>query len=196
MSLQMTASQTVGPYLHIGFDGSYIDDLTAAAGPGLHGERIVIEGRLFDGTGGTVPDGMIEIWQANAHGRYAHPDDARDLPLDTGFSGFGRVATDDQGRFRFTTIKPGPVPGVGDTMQAPHIVVSVFMRGLIKRLATRLYFPGEPANDTDAVLAKVPAARRSTLIARPVAGQPGVLAWDIVVQGDAGSTGETVFFDL
>ncbi|MBC7415772.1 MAG: protocatechuate 3,4-dioxygenase subunit alpha [Herminiimonas sp.] len=196
MSLQMTASQTVGPFLHIGFDGTYVSDLTAAAGASLAGERIVIEGCVTDGTGGTVPDGLIEIWQANAQGRYAHPDDTRALPLDAGFTGFGRVATDEQGRFRFVTIKPGRVPDASGALQAPHIMVSVFMRGLIKRLATRIYFPDDPANAEDGVLARIPAARRATLIACAVAGQAGALNWNVVVQGSAGNADETVFFDL
>ncbi len=196
MSLQMTASQTVGPFLHIGFDGTYVSDLTAAAGAALVGERIVIEGRVTDGTGGLVPDGMIEIWQANAHGKYAHPDDTRDLPLEPGFTGFGRVATDEQGGFRFTTVKPGRVPDASGALQAPHIMVSVFMRGLIKRLATRIYFPGESSNGDDGVLARVPPGRRATLIARAATDRAGVLVWNVVVQGSADSTGETVFFDL
>ena len=196
MSMQMTASQTVGPFLHIGFDGTYVTDLTVAAGTALAGERIVIEGCVTDGTGGPVPDGMIEIWQANAHGKYAHPDDTRDLPLEAGWTGHGRVATDEEGRFRFTTVKPGRVPDASGALQAPHILVSVFMRGLIKRLATRIYFPDETANLEDGVLARVPQARRATLIARPATDRAGVLLWNVVVQGSADGTGETVFFDL
>lgn len=193
MSLYMTASQTVGPFLHIGLDGLKIDNLV---GEGVSGERVVIEGRVFDGDGNPVPDGVVEIWQANAHGKYAHPDDTRDLPLETGFRGFGRVPTDEQGSFRFSTIKPGPVPGLDGRPQAPHIVVSVFMRGLIKRLATRVYFPDEAGNAADPVLEQVPAERRATLIARPVAGRAGVLEWNVVVQGEVNGQGETVFFDV
>ena len=196
MCLQMTPSQTVGPYLHIGFEGTYVSDLTTAAGAALDGERIVIEGCVIDGTGAAVSDGMIEIWQANAYGRYAHPDDTRELPLVAGFTGHGRVATDEQGRFRFVTIKPGRVPDASGALQAPHIMVSIFMRGLIKRLATRIYFPEEPANAADGVLAQVPEQRRATLIARPASDRAGVLLWNVVVQGSADSTGETVFFDL
>lgn len=196
MSLQMTASQTVGPYLHIGFDGTYVSDLTQAAGATLTGERIVIEGCVTDGTGGPVPDGMIEIWQANTHGKYAHPDDTRDLPLEAGFTGYGRVATDEQGRFRFTTVKPGRVPDASGALQAPHIMVSIVMRGLVKRLATRIYFAGDAANAEDGVLACVPEARRATLIAHPASARAGVLVWNVVVQDSTDSTGETVFFDL
>jgi protocatechuate 3,4-dioxygenase alpha subunit len=193
MSLYMTASQTVGPFLHIGLDGLNTDNLV---GEGVTGERIVIEGRLFDGSGQPVTDGLIEIWQANAHGKYAHPDDTRDLPLEPGFRGFGRMPTDGDGAFRFTTVKPGRVPGPGGKPQAPHIVVSVLSRGLIKRLATRIYFPDEPGNADDMVLNQVPAERRSTLIARRVPGREGVLEWNVVIQGEANGQGETVFFDI
>lgn len=193
MSLQMTASQTVGPYLHIGLDGMSVGNLV---GEGVTGERVTIEGRVFDGNGVPVPDGMVEIWQANAHGKYAHPDDPRDLPLELGFKGFGRMSTDDNGGFRFSTIKPGRVPGADGKLQAPHIVVSVFMRGLIKRLATRIYFPGEAGNADDPVLNMVPAERRATLIARRIASRDGALEWNIVIQGEANGQGETVFFDV
>jgi protocatechuate 3,4-dioxygenase alpha subunit len=193
MSLQMTASQTVGPFLHIGFDPLTIENL---APEGVAGERIVIEGRLFDGSGKPVPDGVIEVWQANSHGKYAHPEDKRDLPVEPGWRGFGRVPTDGNGGFRFTTVKPGRVPGPGGKLQAPHIVVSVLSRGLIKRLATRIYFPDEASNAEDPILSKVPADRRSTLIARRVAGREGVVEWNIVIQGDANGQGETVFFDV
>jgi protocatechuate 3,4-dioxygenase alpha subunit len=192
MSLQMTAQQTVGPFLHIGMDGLNTDNLV---GEGVTGERVVIEGRVFDGDGNLVKDGVIEIWQANAHGKYAHPDDTRDLPVEPGFKGFGRMPTTGGG-FRFTTIKPGRVPGLGGKLQAPHIVVSFFSRGLLKHLATRLYFPDDPANAECPVLKQVPAERRSTLIARRVPGREGVLEWNIVMQGDWAGQGETVFFDI
>jgi protocatechuate 3,4-dioxygenase alpha subunit len=193
MSLMMTASQTVGPFLHIGLDGLNTDNL---AGEGVTGERVVIEGRVFDGDGKPVQDGLVEIWQANAHGRYAHPDDRRDLPLEPGFRGFGRMPTDDNGGFRFTTIKPGRVPGPGGKLQAPHILVAVFSRGLLKHLATRVYFPDDPANAEDPVLGLVPAERRATLVARRVPGREGVLEWNIVIQGEVNGQGETVFFDI
>lgn len=193
MSLQTTASQTAGPYLHIGLAGLQNDNL---APEGVAGERITLQGRVFDGDGHPVPDGMVEIWQANAHGRYAHPADTRDLPLEKGFTGFGRMATDRNGGFRFYTVKPGRVPGPGGKPQAPHIVVSVFMRGLLRHLSTRVYFPDEAANAEDFVLSLVPAERRSTLIARAVAGQAGVLEWNIVLQGEANGQDETVFFDI
>lgn len=161
------------------------------AGPGVSGDRVRIEGRVVDGDGAPVPDAVIEIWQANAFGKYAHPEDLQDKPLEAGFLGYGRAATDDNGRFSFTTIKPGAVPGPDGSLQAPHIAVSVFMRGLLKRLVTRIYFPGDAGNDGDFVLNLVGAARRGTLIARAVAGREGVLEWNVVMQGE----GETVFFD-
>lgn len=193
MSLQMTASQTVGPYLHIGLDWLNNGNL---AGEGVTGERVTIEGRLFDGDGKPVTDGLVEIWQANAHGKYAHPEDTRDLPLEAGFKGFGRMPTDGDGMFRFTTIKPGRVPGTDGTLQAPHILVSVLGRGVIKRLATRIYFPDEASNADDPVLSQVPAQRRDTLIARRIAGREGALEFNILIQGDWHGQGETVFFDV
>ena len=191
MSLQTTSSQTIGPYLHIGTDWLNTPDLV---GQQAGGEHIVLEGRLFDGDGKPVSDGLIEIWQANAHGRYAHPEDARDLPLQPGFRGFGRVPTDGNGVFRFTTIKPGRVPGPNGRLQAPHIAGTVFARGLLKHLVTRVYCPDEAANADDPVLALVPAERRATLIARNK--KDGVLEWDIVLQASAARADETVFFDI
>jgi protocatechuate 3,4-dioxygenase alpha subunit len=188
MSLPTTASQTVGPFLHIGLDRLVTDNLS---GPGVSGEKIVVEGRIVDGDGKPVGDALVEIWQANAHGRYAHPEDNQDKPLEAGFKGFGRVATDDDGRFRFTSIKPGRVPAPGSGLQAPHLNVTIFMRGMLKQLLTRIYFPGDPANAEDPVLSSVPAARRETLIARPVGDRAGALRFDVVLQG----AGETVFFD-
>jgi protocatechuate 3,4-dioxygenase alpha subunit len=176
MSLQATTSQTVGPYLHIGLTWLIIEDL---APKGLAGERVRIEGRVIDGDGKPVNDALVEIWQANAEGRYG----------DQGFRGFGRSATDAQGRFRFRTIKPGRVPGPGGAMQAPHIAVNIFMRGQLKQLVSRIYFPGEPANTKDPVLALVPAERRATLVARQK--KAGALEWNVTLQGK----GETVFFD-
>ena len=188
MSARTTASQTIGPFGHIGLAWLAIDDL---ASPGVAGERIVVEGRVVDGDGKGVGDAVVEIWQANAGGRYAHPDDTQDTPLDPGFRGFGRVETDDDGRFAFTTIKPGRVPAAGGGLQAPHLNVTIFMRGMLKHLFTRIYFPGNAANAEDPVLASVPAARRETLVAKPIAGRAGALRWDVTLQG----AGETVFFD-
>lgn len=190
MRLPLTPSQTVGPYLHIGLDWLNTTELAA---PGVPGERITIEGRVLDAQGVIVPDAVVEIWQANAAGKYAHAEDRRALPVDAGFLGFGRCPTDDNGGFRFVTIKPGSVPAADGRPQAPHIMVNVFARGLLKQLTTRLYFPADD-HAADPVLAQVPAARRATLIARALPERPGALAWDIVLGG--GGDAETVFFDL
>ncbi len=118
-------------------------------------------------------------------------DDFQDKPVDAGFQGFGRIPTDEDGKFRFATIKPGAVPGPDGKLQAPHIAVSVFMRGLLRRLVTRIYFPDEPGNAGDFALSLVEAGRRGSLIARKAAGTDGLLKWDVIMQGP----GETVFFD-
>jgi protocatechuate 3,4-dioxygenase, alpha subunit len=188
MSLRATTSQTVGPFFKIGLDWLNRDDLV---GPGVSGERFTIEGTVLDGDSKPVPDALLEIWQANSHGKYAHPEDTQKKTVEPGFTGYGRIPTDDQGRFRFTTIKPGPVPGPDGKSQAPHIVVSVFARGLLRRLVTRIYFPHEPTNASDFALNQVEPARRGTLIAKKLGGQAGALEWNVVLQGPE----ETVFFD-
>jgi protocatechuate 3,4-dioxygenase alpha subunit len=135
------------------------------------------------------------LWQANAAGRYAHPDDNReDKPLDPNFRGFGRVATDAEGRYRFTTIRPGPVPGRGNALQAPHIAVALFARGLLKQLYTRIYFADETANDTDPVLSSItdPARRRTLLALRDNRSGSPTYRFDIVLQGER----ETAFFEI
>lgn len=189
MSHQPTPSQTVGPYLHIGLDWLDTRDLALSS---IEGEHITIHGRLLDVDGQPVPDGMIELWQANTHGKYAHPADTRDLPLQEGFSGFGRQPTDAQGEFVFTTIKPGAVPAADGQWQAPHILVNVFARGLLRQLITRLYFPGDD-HASDPVMRAIPVARRGTLIALQQIGDASHLHWNIVLGGGAN---ETVFFDL
>ena len=185
MGLHPTASQTIGPFLRIGLTPMFITEI---AGPDAPGERVTLRGRVLDGDGKPVSDALIEVWQANTAGRYAHPDDTQEKPLTPGFQGFGRSPTDDDGAFRFTTIKPGSASGSDGQMQAPHLAVVVFMRGLLRQLVTRVYFPGDPANATDPVLQLVPVERRATLIARPAAD--GTLEWDIHLQG----ADETVFF--
>lgn len=171
-----TTSQTVGPFFSIGLNVLLAADLV---GPG---ERFTLEGRVLDANRKPIPDALIEIWQANGEGKYPQPGEA--------FRGFGRVATDENGAFEIKSIKPGAVPGPHGTMQAPHLEVSVFMRGLLIRLTTRMYFPDEPANATDPILNLVPASRRGTIIAKKTAS--GVLHWDVLMQGDD----ETVFFDI
>jgi protocatechuate 3,4-dioxygenase alpha subunit len=187
-----TPSQTVGPFFHLGLARPEWADLTAA---NPAGQRIMIEGRITDADGMPVPDAMLEIWQANAAGRYNHPDDRQsDKPLDPNFRGFGRTATDADGRFRIVTIKPGPVPGRGNTLQAPHINLALFARGLLIQLHTRIYFADEPANAGDPLLSSIEnLAARGTLIARRQSGgDPPAYCFDIVLQGE----GETVFLDL
>ena len=188
MSLLTTSSQTVGPYVKIGFEPFTVVELAPRS---ASGERITLSGRVADGDGKPVNDAVIEIWQANALGKYAHPEDAQDKPVEAGFRGFGRCLTDAKGGYRFTTIKPGRVPGPGGAPQAPHIVVTVFMRGLLKHLMTRVYFPDEAANAEDPVLKLVPADRRATLIARRSPSDKAALEWNVILQGQD----ETVFFD-
>jgi protocatechuate 3,4-dioxygenase, alpha subunit len=185
--LGLTPSQTVGPYLALGLvGGPYGSELVAPA----DARAIRIRGQLVDGAGAPVPDGIVEIWQANRAGRYAHPSDTRaDVPLEDGFTGFGRSVTVDDGWFEFVTVKPGSVPMPDGRPQAPHIVVGVFARGLLKGLVTRVYFPDEEeANAADPVLAGLAEAERATLVAQPHAD--GALRFDIRLQGD----GQTTFF--
>lgn len=182
----LTPSQTVGPYLAIGLLGETIPNaLVADDDP----RRLSIRGRLLDGAGEPVPDGMVEIWQPNAAGRFAHPADPRtEIDLEEGFRGFGRSGTTTEGRFEFVTVKPGIVPWVDGRPQAPHLGVGVMARGLLKRLVTRLYFPDEAdANRVDPVLSGLDDTERETLVAHPEAG---ALRFDIRLQGE----GETVFF--
>jgi protocatechuate 3,4-dioxygenase, alpha subunit len=188
MSLQATTSQTVGPYFTIGLDPL---NRTQIASPEIAGERITIRGQILDGDGQPVPDALLETWQADAEGRYHHPEGMENLNGKKEFFGFGRIPTDDSGCFRFTTIKPGPVPGPEGTTQAPHIVVSIFMRGLLTRRITRVYFFGDLRNENDYVLNLIESARRDTLMARPETGDGNVLVWNVRLQGES----ETVFFD-
>jgi len=189
VSLQATTSQTSGPYFLIGCHWLNCENL---ATEGVAGERITVHGYVVDGDGIGVPDAMVEVWQANSHGKYAHPEDKQEKPLERGFHGYGRILTDTRGAFRFTTIKPGSVPGPGSSQQAPHLAISVFMRGLLKRLTTRMYFPNDERNASDPILNVVEPSRRSTLIAKTSAGSPRALEWNVILQG----TNETVFFDL
>ena len=189
MSLQATTWQTVGPYFRIGLARLFESDI---AGADTQGPRIAIEGRVLDGDGAPIPDAVLEIWQATGNGKYAHPDDMQDKPLEPGFHGFGRVPTDEKGHFRFTTIKPGPVPGLRHAQQAPHLVVGLMMRGLLKRLVTRAYFPDEPLNDQDEVLQLVDPSRRETLLLHATPDAPDIFTWEIHMQGKD----ETVFFEI
>ena len=183
-----TPSQTLGPFFHFALPFPGGETLTNGA---TLGEPITIEGQVTDGAGAPVTDALVEIWQANSQGRYNHPEDTQERQLDPNFNGFGRTQTDEEGRFRFHTIKPGQVAGPGGTAQAPHINLSVLGRGIMKRLATRIYFADEAANDGDPILALVPQDRRITLIAQPI-GDGAAYQFDIRLQGE----NETVFFDI
>ncbi len=184
-----TPPQTIGPFFQPSLLG---EPWTAVVGGLTSGERIRVEGRLLDGEGQPVSDGMIEIWQADPGGRYRHPADTGTGVRDESFVGFGRSGTDADGRFTFETVKPGSVAGPGDRRQAPHLNVLVFARGLLDRLATRVYFDDDRLRETDPFLLSVPEERRDTLVARRESGAtPAVYRYDVVLQGHA----ETVFFD-
>jgi protocatechuate 3,4-dioxygenase, alpha subunit len=190
----LTGSQTVGPFFSPALlrEDARRNVLTR---PQTAGERIRIEGRVLDGDGVPVPDAMVEIWQANAHGRYNHPADQGPAALEPSFLGFGRSGTEEDGSYWFETVKPGPVPFDAERqrLQAPHICVTVFARGLLNHLVTRLYFEDEPTNAGDPVLQRVPEQRRATLLARREPAGPAVVyRFDIVLQG----AGETAFFNL
>jgi protocatechuate 3,4-dioxygenase alpha subunit len=183
----ITPSQTVGPFFDFGLEIKGGEIVASEAADGIH---ITVEGVLRDGAGDPVPDAMIEVWQANAAGKYRHPADDGRAPLDPSCDGFGRVPTTPEGRFKFKTVKPGRVPGPEGTTQAPHLLVSVLARGILTRLATRIYFEDESTNADDPVLSLVPEDRRQTLVARR--GEGMQYSFDIVLQGP----GETVFFDV
>ena len=207
-----TPWQTLGPFFHTSLpwkggadlvgrsDIGVRADLIPAGHDLLHrqgargaiGGRVIdIAGVVFDGDGAPVPDALIEIWQANAAGRYNSPADARDtIPIEADFTGFGRAATGEDGGYRFRTVLPGRVPGPGNSLQAPHAALSVLGRGLLKRLVTRVYFEDGEGNDEDPILALAASERRGTLIARREG--PSGYRFDIHLQGEH----ETVFFDV
>ncbi|PSL56104.1 protocatechuate 3,4-dioxygenase alpha subunit [Saccharothrix carnea] len=202
--LQTTPSQTVGPFFSFGLvweDGPFV---VPEGTPGA----FRIGGTVYDGAGVPVPDAVVETWQADPDGRFDHPDDPRGAVRWKDFRGFGRSATDPGGRYSLLTVKPGPLPAVGgrsagngggnsgnsdgnsgNGTEAPHLNVSVFCRGMLVRLVTRIYFPDEEANTEDPVLTSIDPARRATLIAR---SEPPGYRFDIHLQGEH----ETVFFDL
>jgi protocatechuate 3,4-dioxygenase alpha subunit len=185
-ALGLTPSQTAGPYLSIGLLRELATPQLVESGDP---RAIRIRGRLTDGAGAGVTDGMVEIWQANAAGRYRHAaDDRADIPLEDGFLGFARSGTQDDGRFDLVTVKPGPVPWPEGGLQAPHISVCVLARGLLKAAMTRMYFPDEvEANEADPVLSRLTPEQRDTLVA--VSDDEGV-RFDIRLQG----AGQTTFF--
>jgi protocatechuate 3,4-dioxygenase, alpha subunit len=188
----LTSSQTVGPFFAPALlrEDARRNVLTQ---PDTVGERIRIEGRVLDGDGAPIPDALVEIWQANSHGRYNHAADQGPAALDPSFFGFGRSGTGEDGSYWFETIKPGSVLFDREQLQAPHICITVFSRGLLNHLVTRLYFEDEPGNALDPVLLCVPNERRATLLARREARETVVVyRFDIVLQG----ADETAFFNL
>jgi protocatechuate 3,4-dioxygenase alpha subunit len=183
MSLIPSGSQTVGPFFNFALTTNRA--LGTLARDGVQGERICLEFQVMDGDGAPTPgDSMIELWQADANGVYGDGD--------PNFCGFGRLETGLDGVCAFDTVKPGRVVGVDGRLQAPHINVIFFARGLLKHLHTRVYFAGDPANAEDAVLALVPEARRDTLLAQPDAERLNTWCMELRLQG----VGETVFFDV
>ncbi len=191
--LGQTPSSTLGPFFGMLLgrpdDATMVDDATS-------GERIRVTGLVLDGDGTPIEDALVEVWQANAAGRYRHPVDRRDeLPLDDGFTGFGRSPTAfETGSWSILTVRPGPVPDGHGGMQAPHLNLVVQARGMLAPLFTRMYFPNEDANDADIVVSSVPAERRHTLVATRGDDVDGVTTFlhDLRLQGDD----ETVFFDV
>jgi protocatechuate 3,4-dioxygenase alpha subunit len=187
--LGLTPSQTVGPFLHIGLPWPDGPDVVPDGTPG----SVMISGRVTDGAGEPVPDALVETWQADPAGRFFHPDDPRGAAMSAvaGFRGFGRSDTDADGRFWIRTVKPGPLPTPDGAVEAPHLTVSVFARGLLTQVVTRIYFGDEPsANAADPVLSGIREPdRRASLVAEPAEGG---YRFDIHLQGDH----ETVFFDV
>jgi protocatechuate 3,4-dioxygenase, alpha subunit len=188
----LTSSQTVGPFFHnclLRVDAQR----NVLASPEIAGQRIRVEGHVYDGDNLGVPDAVLEVWQANSYGRYNHPADQSTLTLDPAFHGYGRFGTDASGAFWFETIKPGRVRFDDERLQAPHICVAVFARGLLNHLLTRLYFADDPANVDDPVLQYIPIERRSTLLAQPTTVDDAIVyRFDIVLQNG----NETVFFNI
>jgi len=186
--LTATPSQTVGPFFHVGLaDKSSLGRLVR---PDTKGERIRLQVRVLDGNGVPVPDALVELWQADADGIYVRPADSSTALAPHAFCGFGRLATGEDGACVFETIRPGRVPNAQGGLQASHINVCVFARGLLRQLYTRMYFAGDADLEKDAILALVPGDRRHTLMAQSGGGEQW--SFDIRLQGD----GETVFFDL
>jgi protocatechuate 3,4-dioxygenase alpha subunit len=186
MTTPATCSQTVGPYFSIGLEYRNNPRLCSPETPGEH---LTVSGQVFDGAGIPVPDAQLELWQADAAGRFCGLAPQNENAPASAFIGFARVFVDEQGAFRFHTIRPGAVSEGDGSQQAPHIVVLLFMRGILKHLITRIYFEGDARNESDSLLLAVPQERRPTLVACP--NQAGEYIWNIHLQGDL----ETVFFN-
>lgn len=183
-------SQTVGPFFHLGL--TYDENGGRLATPQAKGEHIRLAIRILDAEGTGVPDALVEIWQADANGKYNHPGDPQDRVPDPELRGHGRLGSDNNGEMVFETVRPGRVPGVDGALQAPHINVHIFSRGVLRHLSTRIYFASEPSNAEDAILRLVPTARRNTLMAHADPQPPGTWRIDFRLCGDS----ETVFFDV
>ena len=188
----VTPSQTIGPFFALGLVGSNEDDLASKDGAArAQGAPIVVSGRVTDENGAPVRKALIEVWQANRWGKYEHPDDITDAPLDPNFKGWGRMLTDADGRYRFRSIKPGayPNPGYDNWMRPPHIHYSIFAAGLMQRLITQMYFPGEELNDIDPILNGIEDLdARASLVSMELS--PGEFQFNIILRGQ----GETAFF--
>ncbi len=191
MKMVPTPSQTVGPFFSFGLTEGR-GCVQCIAGPQARGERVLLSCRVLDGDGAPVPDAMIEIWQADADGRYNHPDEPQHASADPACRGFGRMGTSERGTCEFETIKPGRVQGPNGILQAPHLNLAVFGRGLLKQVYTRAYFANDPANREDPVLALIPEERRETLMAHLDDRREGRWKFEIHLQGKH----ETVFFDV
>lgn len=191
MKMVPTPSQTVGPFFSFGLTEGR-GCVSCIADPQAKGERVRLVCRVLDGDGAPVPDAMIEVWQADADGRYHHPDDPQYARADPACRGFGRMGTSEDGICEFETIKPGRVRGPVGVSQAPHLNLTVFARGLLKQVYTRAYFANDPANREDPVLALVPEERRETLMAQLGDRGEGRWQFEIHLQGEH----QTVFFDV
>jgi protocatechuate 3,4-dioxygenase, alpha subunit len=183
-----TPSQTVGPFFSIGMDWLQRADMSVG---GSEAERVTVRGRVLDGDANPVADALLEIWQPDESGTFSVGKAFLGKRDEAGFFGFGRIPTNENGEFSFTTIKPGAVGGPDGKIQAPHLAVLIFMRGLLKHLVTRIYFPDEGKNEKDELLRLVPAERRATLFARVDGREPNNLVWDVYLQGER----ETVFLE-
>jgi protocatechuate 3,4-dioxygenase alpha subunit len=205
--LQQTPGQTLGPFFEQGLlrtrklfqvPGMCSDEQDVfdhvLAHDGAFGERIRIEGVVYDGLEQPITDALLEVWQANGYGRYHHPLDTSERDIDPSFRGFGRAATDARGGFVFQSVKPGPVAGPGGSLQAPHLNLVIGTRGMTRHAFTRVYFEGDARLERDAVLSHVPEPRRRTLIAHELGQRDGAMLYrfDIHLQGEH----ETVFFEL
>lgn len=183
-----TPSQTVGPFFHFCLTTTAVRG--RMAGPDTPGERILMRVRVVDGAGDPVPDAMVELWQADALGRYPEPAEVTPgAPAGT-YPSWGRLPTGDDGWCEFSTVRPGAITATNGPTQAPHINVCLFMRGLLRQVYTRIYFGGDPQLASDPVLKMVPPERRQTLVARPSAAS--VWQFEIHLQGPD----ETVFLDV